>query len=300
MRDMRLGIDKAVREAEEEQPWDGYYLVRGIEMTNLIKFAGLNSFGRVLDVGCGNGFIAYLMSLISKEVIATDLYAPDTRSHTVGIESARRLFLKTGSRNIPLLSCSIEQIPFKDDSFDVVFSSYTLHYLKDRAPALNELRRVVKKDGLVILMVPNFIERIYAFFQFYLYFAVKFFKLLKKKISEKKVVPGSGEGEAPLTLSKIKENYKYFPFPGPHGAYKNSFEEMISHMPSRWNREFNKAGLYAQSSFTTTFVPYPLFLTISLRLARIASLILEPFTRVFGNKPFTRYFGYNYCVILKK
>jgi len=300
MLNIKTGINSAITKVYEEQPWEGYYMVRGAEITNLLRLAKLNKFGRVLEVGCGNGFSSYLMSFISKEVIATDLYAQEAKTHSVGLESAKRLFSKLGNTGMPLLSCSVEHIPFKDDVFDMAFCSHTLHYLKGKALALNELRRVINKDGFIILIVPNFIERIYAFFQFYLYFVVKFFRFAKERIARKNSICCNSSKRTSLSLSKLKENYRYFPLPGPHGAYKNSIVEMMSHLPSSWNQEFNKAGLYLQRSFTTTFTPYPLLLTMSLRLAHAVSLVSEPLTRVMGDKPFVKYFGYSYCVILKK
>lgn len=302
MLNIDAGINRAIREVSEEQPWDGYYAVRGSEIKNLLRFIELNNLGKVLDIGCGNGFISYLISSISKEVIATDLYSKDARTHTVGLDSAKRLISKIGSKNIFLLASSMEYMPFKDETFDTIFSLYTLHYLKDRTLALNELKRVLKKNGIIILVIPNFIERIYAFFQFYLYLFIKSFRVAREKIFKKGklIFSNSNKKTASFSLAKLKENYKYFPFPGPHGAYKNSAVEMIRHMPIQWNKEFRKAGFEISRSLTTAFLPYPLLLTISLKITHIISALFEHFTQACGDKPFLKYLGYNYCVILKK
>lgn len=290
----------ALDSAKDEEPWDGYYLARRSEVENLVRSLKLNDLGNVLELGCGNGFVSCLLSAISKKVTATDLFSRDSKTHTLGIENAKRLISKLGKRGISLLACSIEHVPFKDDTFDTVFSSYTLHYLKDRRRAICELKRVVKKDGLIILMVPGFMERIWAFFQFYLYLGIKFLKTLKENMS-KGTIPSSGSSESAIfDLTRVKERYSYFPFPGPHGAYRNSAIEMIRHMPVNWNREFSESGLKVESSFTTTFIPYHLLLTISLKLTSIISSIFAPFTRACGDKPLIKYLGCNYCVALKK
>ncbi len=293
-------INRAIKEAKDEQPWDGYYLIRGFEFENLLRLTKLNDLGKVLELGCGNGFISYLISSISKKVIATDLYSKDVKTHTAGLDSAKRLISKVGNKNISLLTCSMEYIPFKNDTFDTVFSFYTLHYLKDRTLALNELKRVVKKNGIIILVIPNFIERIYAFFQFYLYFLIKSFRVAEEKMFKKSKPAYSSKKTASFNLAKLRQSYKYFPFSGPHGAYKNSAIEALRHIPIQWNREFRKVGLEISHSLTTTFLPYPLLLTMSLKITHIISAVFEHFTKACGAKPLIKYLGYNYCVILKK
>ena len=300
MLNIKAGVERAIREVKEEQPWDGYYLIRGFEFENLLRFTKLNNLGRVLDAGCGNGFISFLISSISKEVIATDLYSKDAKTHTVGLDSAKRLISKIGKKNISLLACSMEYLPFKDETFDAVFSLYALHYLQDKTLALNELKRAVKKNGIIILVIPNFIERIYAFFQFYLYLLIKSFKVAGEKMFKNTGLSYSSKKAASFSLAKLKQNYKYFPFPGPHGAYKNSAVEMMRHMPIRWNKEFRKAGLEIKYSLTTAFLPYPLLLTISLKATLVISALFERFAKACGDKLFFKYLGYNYCVILKR
>ena len=292
MIDIGPNIRKAEKVAREEQPWEGYYLVRGAEIENLLKLMSIDRLGKVLDVGCGNGFVASLISSISDEVMAVDLYFPDPKSHTVSIESARKLIPRLAAGKVTLLGGSVESIPFKDEVFDTVLSLYAMHYLKDRTAAFSELKRVVKKDGIIILVLPNFIERIYAFFQFYLYLVIKFF--------ERGLTGQCGTIRNALDLSKVKENYKYFPFPGPYGAYKNSALEMFRHMPFNWNSEFRKAGFNIKKSLTTIFVPYPLLLTVSFSISKVISRLSKPLTMLLGDKPVIKYFGYNYCTILKK
>ena len=293
-------IKQAIREATELEPWKGYYWIRGTEIENLFLSLGLNSTGKVLELGCGNGFFSYLASFFYDKVIATDLYTKNTQTHTPGINSARQLISKIGNKNIFLSACSIEHIPFKDNTFDIVYSAYTLHYIKNRTSGLNEIKRVVKKDGIVILVVPNFIERIYSFFQFYIYFVIKILGFIFKKIYKIKNMSSGSKSNSHFNKAKFRENYSHFPFPGPHGAYKNGLIEMIRHLPYRWNREFKEAGFKFIHSLTTAFIPYPLLLTVSPRMTYFILFLFKKFTKTFGDKPFLKYLGYNYCTILKK
>lgn len=300
MNDIENRIQKVIKETSSEEPWPGYYLIRWLEFKNLLVLERMKNRGRVLEIGCGNGFFSYLLSFTSGKVVASDLYVKNSRTHTPGIDNACRFISKSRKENISLCACAMNYLPFKNETFDMIFSGYTLQYINDRTLALSEMRRVIKKDGVVILVVPNFIERFYSFFQFYIYFTVKIIKSIFKSIYKVKNKTNFKSENQPFNTTRFKENYRYFPFPGPHGAYRNSFEEMVNHLPCNWNREFKKAGFKLISSLTTAFLPYPLLLTISTRLTYTFLFLTKGLTRFFGRKPFVKYFGYNYCVVLKK
>jgi SAM-dependent methyltransferase len=263
----------------------------------MLDFLPSSGRGVLLDIGCGNGFTSYLLSSVVKKVVASELPRKDSSTHSVGVEGARSFLSGLSRRNVSLISSSIERLPFGDETFDAVFAAYVLQYLKDRKAALNEMRRVVKAGGSVILMLPSFLERVWAFGQFYLYLARKAIEaFLPTSASGKRGLPAGREKSA-----KFRADYRYFPFPGPHGAYRNSAVEMIRHMPFSWNREFERGGFEVERSFATTFAPYPLILTFSVKAARLVAALaggsrLSP----LGGMPVIKYLGYNYCVVLKR
>jgi ubiquinone/menaquinone biosynthesis C-methylase UbiE len=291
---------KASREAAKIEPWPGYYMVRGLEIGNLLGFMRSERFGRVLDIGCGNGFTSYLISQSSFSTVACDLYHHDARTHSPGLDEAKKLFEKLGELDIPLVACSTTALPFKDNSFDTVFAGYVLQYLKEKPPALGEMRRVVKKDGIVVLMLPNFIERIYGVLQFYAYLAVRAFAAIADRIQGRRTAQGKGRSDMPQKAAAFIARHSYFPFPGPHGAYRNSAVEMARHTPFCWSREFRRTGFNVVRSFTTTYVPYPLLLTFSVKTAAVCASIFNGVTRFCGAMPVMKYLGYNYCVVLKR
>ena len=48
---------------------------------------------------------------------------------------------------------NIEKTIFKDKFFDIVIGRFSFHYLKNYDKAYHELSRILKKDGLLILVV---------------------------------------------------------------------------------------------------------------------------------------------------
>ena len=93
----------------------------------------LPSRADVLDVGCGNGFIAHHLSgLLGTTVVGLD----------VGNTTAARInYLPYDGRHFPL----------QDQSFDAVLLCYVLHHAQDARLVLNEVSRVLREGGLAII-----------------------------------------------------------------------------------------------------------------------------------------------------
>ena len=91
---------------------------------------------KVLSLGCGSGEEC---SLLQKKG-ATEI---------TGIDIAAKL-IKEAQRCYPnynFHTMNVKNMEFPDNTFDFVYSSLMMHYLKDWKMALKEINRVMKKDG---------------------------------------------------------------------------------------------------------------------------------------------------------
>ena len=87
----------------------------------------------VLDVGCGNGFIAHhLSAMLGTNVVGIDLGT----STDAPIDYGRY----DGA-----------QFPVDDNSFDAVLLCYVLHHAQGVRVVMNEMRRVLRDDGLAVI-----------------------------------------------------------------------------------------------------------------------------------------------------
>jgi demethylmenaquinone methyltransferase/2-methoxy-6-polyprenyl-1,4-benzoquinol methylase/phosphoethanolamine N-methyltransferase len=109
-----------------------------------LELAGLAPGDKVLDVGCGTGTLtiaAKARAGASGEVHGIDA-APEM------IEVARR---KAAAQDVDVdfQVGLIEDIPFPDDAFDLVLSSFMLHHLPAdlKRAGFVEIHRVLKPDG---------------------------------------------------------------------------------------------------------------------------------------------------------
>lgn len=88
---------------------------------------------RILDVGCGNGFIAHhLASLLHSKVVGLD----------VG---------NTTHARIDYVRYDGENFPMADGSFDVILLCYVLHHAGDARSVLKEVNRVLTPGGVVVI-----------------------------------------------------------------------------------------------------------------------------------------------------
>lgn len=99
----------------------------------------------VLDVGCGSG-----IDLKSyKELGFKNLFGIDPSQKL--LDEAKDLL----GDDLPLSLGSFENIPYGDESFDVLVSRHALHYSKDLEKSLIESARVLKKEGKFIVVMSD-------------------------------------------------------------------------------------------------------------------------------------------------
>jgi len=105
-----------------------------------------NKKGKVLVLGCGIGREAIYMSKRGNKVIGVD-FAENMLKNA-------RLNAKKENLEINFLKTDITSLPLQANNFDFVTIFYTLNYLKkhDRLQTLKECHRVLKKNGLIIII----------------------------------------------------------------------------------------------------------------------------------------------------
>lgn len=100
----------------------------------------------VLDAACGEGYGSAFLAEVAAQVTGLDL-SDDAVDH------ARQ---KYGSKaNLTYKAASVTSIPLADASVDVVVSFETIEHLLDQELMLDEFRRVLRPDGLLVLSAPN-------------------------------------------------------------------------------------------------------------------------------------------------
>ncbi|NXA40156.1 NDUF5 hydroxylase, partial [Eudromia elegans] len=97
------------------------------------------AFPLALDVGSGRGYIA---QHLTKETV----------EKLIQVDIAENALKCTTETEIPTASVVADEefLPFKEDTFDLVVSSLSLHWVNDLPKAFREIHQVLKPDGVFI------------------------------------------------------------------------------------------------------------------------------------------------------
>lgn len=115
-------------------------------LSKVVNFSGYKG-KRVLEVGCGVGIDLFRFASGGADVTGVDLAEKS-------IDLARSYFEKHGL-NGSFLQANGEALEFVDDSFDMVYAHGVIQYTANARKMVDELYRVVKPGGEVIMMVYN-------------------------------------------------------------------------------------------------------------------------------------------------
>jgi len=119
------------------------------DLDSILNKAAAWKSGKILDIGCGS--------------CRNLLPFAKAGFHCSGIDFSKEMlkfakqFADENKFKVELKQARAEKLPFKDNSFDYALSIATLHHLnkEEQIQALQEMFRVLKKDGKAIITVWN-------------------------------------------------------------------------------------------------------------------------------------------------
>lgn len=115
--------------------------VTGLAAPKLIKFSGVKSNNKVLDVGCGTGVVAITAARCGAEVCGSDL-TPEL------IERAKENS-KIAQLNVDFKIADVEDLPYNNNQFDIVLSQFGHMFAPRPIIAIDEMLRVLKPGGII-------------------------------------------------------------------------------------------------------------------------------------------------------
>jgi len=98
---------------------------------------------KTLDAGCGKGYLGEAIRSYTKEYTGFDI---SSSAVEIAKDRIKDAVFKTGS---------VLELPFGDESFDCVICSEVLEHVPSYGKAIQELFRVTKKGGTVLISTPN-------------------------------------------------------------------------------------------------------------------------------------------------
>ncbi|MBA7521338.1 2-methoxy-6-polyprenyl-1,4-benzoquinol methylase, mitochondrial [subsurface metagenome] len=128
------------------------------KMTNFLPFrllrkkviSKLKDFhpkGTLVDIGCGSG---NLIIQIAESFPDLNLIGIDIASEILEFAKKRALDRSLGKR-IEFKIGNVEKLPFSNESIDFIISTFSLHHWVNPLKGFNEIHRVLKRDGTLLI-----------------------------------------------------------------------------------------------------------------------------------------------------
>ncbi|QQG38508.1 MAG: class I SAM-dependent methyltransferase [Candidatus Woesearchaeota archaeon] len=114
-----------------------------VRLKKVIELVG--SGKRVLDIGCGDGFLELSLKKRFNEVYGIDVNESD-------LIIARSI---NPEKKIHFVKSSATKLPLKNNFFDVVVCTEVIEHIKEDEKVISEIRRVLKKKGTLIITTPD-------------------------------------------------------------------------------------------------------------------------------------------------
>lgn len=99
---------------------------------------------KILDAACGPGFLTKGLAKFSKNIYVVGVDYSD-----IALKQAEEV--NKWSKNVRFIKSDIHNLPFNNESFDIVVCKDSFHHLKDPYRAISELYRVFKKNGILYI-----------------------------------------------------------------------------------------------------------------------------------------------------
>lgn len=111
------------------------------------KLKDFNPKGTLVDIGCGSG---NLIIQIAESFPDLNLIGIDIASEILEFAKKRALDRSLGKR-IEFKIGNVEKLPFSNESIDFIISTFSLHHWVNPLKGFNEIHRVLKRDGTLLI-----------------------------------------------------------------------------------------------------------------------------------------------------
>ncbi len=168
--------------------FDSNYLHRWTEYENTLR-PYLTTEKTWVDIGCGNNADVEEKKELVKLAVGTDLYKHD----------------KLIKENF-LLSKG-DSLPFKSGSVDVISLRFVIEHIENPAELFTELKRVLRPDGIVVILTTNFWSPIIFLPKIIPYQLRKFIMKLLFEVYEEDIFPTYHRFNSPEKAKSVSADF---------------------------------------------------------------------------------------------
>ena len=158
------------------EDWEKYWKTRSI-LTRIVDFMRVNYFSdipisylgnlegkTVLEAGCGTSESLVKIAKKAKKAVGIDISQKALDRSKINFDKYR-----IPHEKYSLVCGDIQKMKFKDGSFDIVFNTGVVEHFDDdkiNNKPVEEMARVAKKGGRIVILVPSVYSPFYWFYLF--------------------------------------------------------------------------------------------------------------------------------------
>jgi arsenite methyltransferase len=119
-----------------------------------LNFKGSES---ILDIGCGRGLllIEAAKKVPNGKATGVDLWLGNLEFKNTPQMVLENAKIEGVSNQVEIITADAQALPFNNNSFDMVMTSLMMHHVSDINKALNEMIRVLKPGGTIVIADVN-------------------------------------------------------------------------------------------------------------------------------------------------
>lgn len=217
---------------EKEDSLEWLHHVRLYELKNSINNINSDLYDKeILEIGSGTGFQLNILREYSSKAVGIDVKSSAYQ------EKVSDIIIYDG-----------QNIPFPDSSFDVVFSSNVLEHIKNINQFHNEVKRVLKKNGICIHILPSHYWRFWtSLFHYPWVFYLLMHTVFQLSVKSDNKSSKDNKQKA-ISFSKA---FRMAVAPRRHGERGNFMTEIYYFHPIWWKKNFIENGWNVENVFQT-------------------------------------------------
>ena len=148
-----MSLDATKKSFEESFKENNFYNKQTQDETHLrdiLKFIEIKPQMKVLDLGCGSGYLTFSMAKENPEanILGLDIVTKTLENNAA---QAKKDFLY----NLEFKSYDGFKFPCADESFDLIVNRYALHHFPDIEQSMKEIARVLTPGGKLFISDPR-------------------------------------------------------------------------------------------------------------------------------------------------
>ena len=133
--------------------WKRFYSISKLFQEELKKNKGQAESLRVLDTGCGDGWMIYKLKAAFSDEYKLHFTGVDISELDIDFADKRKEYFSHDDCEFKVMD--VDNLSFKDGEFDIIICSEVIEHLKNPEILIRGLFRVLKKGGVVILTTPQ-------------------------------------------------------------------------------------------------------------------------------------------------